>query len=231
MSFAARGLPGSRHRAAALEDCRTSEVRSRGAGTGHSRRCRQAKRGRCLAGSRARQQLEKASQSLFDGGQPFARVAAKQLGDRDVFRDRRQLPLDAAPDARERQPFDKEQMFDPQDPLDISSPIHPVAAPITSHAQIRKFRLPRTQDVRLKLRDFTDLRRFEQRAIGNLNFDHRFSTTADVKASDNNRRSVFRDLRGDLVWESTPEAEVYHALLRRTCTRIGVPIKLKRSRN
>src|SRR5207249_4297830 len=115
------------------------------------------------------QQLENRSQSLLDGGQPLARVAAEQLVDlRLVGERRRRLFLKLPSSARKRQAFDEQQVLDTRDLLDVGAPVDARTARGLRDAQSGKLDLPRSQHVRLQLHEIADLGGLEQRAVGNL---------------------------------------------------------------
>ena len=107
--------------------------------------------------------------AALDLHQPFADVAAEQrvelLGN---LADGHLLRLELPPRAGERQPVDKQQVFEPEHPLQIGAAIHARAASRFRDAEVRELCLPRPQHVRLDLRDLAHLRLPKQRAVGDL---------------------------------------------------------------
>src|SRR5215471_15560175 len=99
----------------------------------------------------------------------LARVARQQIV--EIRRRRRRrglLVLQPPPGPRERQPLDEQQVLDPQHPLDVRPPVDTGAALRLRYAQIAELRFPRTQHIRLHVRDLTDFRLSEQRPVGDL---------------------------------------------------------------
>ncbi len=68
----------------------------------------------------------------------------------------------------QRQPFDQEQVLDPQNLLHVGAPVDARRPGSLGNAKFRKFRLPRAQHVRLHLREVANLDGLEERAIRDL---------------------------------------------------------------
>ena len=79
-----------------------------------------------------------------------------------------------APRAGEREALDEQQVFDPDDLLDVRATVHPGSAFRLRDTKLRKLGFPRAQHVRLKLDQIAHLGCLEQRAIWNLDGCHRF---------------------------------------------------------
>src|SRR5262249_44230771 len=76
--------------------------------------------------------------------------------------------LQLAPRARDRQPLDEQQVLDPQHALDVGAPVDARPAVRLRDTEIRELRLPRSQHVRLHLRDVADFQLAEQRPMRDL---------------------------------------------------------------
>ena len=119
----------------------------------------------------------------FTARQPFLRVAAEKFLDGSrgrVFERRRRFLFDAPAHARKREPVAEHQLLDAEHSLDIDPPVDSRPAGRFRDAQIGKFRLPRTQHVRLHAGDLAHLGRLEQRALGNLDVGHKQSCLLQV---------------------------------------------------
>jgi hypothetical protein len=79
-----------------------------------------------------------------------------------------QLP----PRAGKRQTFDKQQMLEPEDTLDITTPVHPRSSGALGHAEVWKLSLPCAQNVWLDFGNLADFLRSKYRAIRNCRHRH-----------------------------------------------------------
>src|SRR5690606_11961833 len=115
--------------------------------------------------------------------------------------------------AGQRQPFDENQVLDPEDAFDIGAAVEPRTVGGLRDTEIRELRLPRAEHVRLYLGNLAHLARAKHRAVRNLDGFHGLSPRV-----------------------CRPKYSSYSCCCRarprrRTCSRIGVPSKPNDSRN
>ena len=128
----------------------------------------------CRAGTSG-EQLEDGLQAAFNFGQSIACVPSDEIiDDRSIRGHRRRFFLQLAPRAGEREALDEQQVFDPNDLLDVCATVHPRSAFRLGDTKLRKLGFPRAQHVRLKLDEIAHLGCLEQRAIWNLDGCYRF---------------------------------------------------------
>src|SRR5690606_13477760 len=144
--------------------------------------------GRCLAirlkwqrvigpSGRSGQHLENPREIAPERPQLIAQRAIGQRGELLVGRLGRLRLLGAqlTTGAGQRQPFDENQVLDPEDALDVGAAVEPRTVGGLRDTEIRELRLPRAEHVRLYLGNLAHLARAKHRAVRNFDGFHGLS--------------------------------------------------------